>query len=150
MPGTSLALLWSTLNKIGFPGWPDPNLDSVSGFGASIIKRGLAPAPFLLFPGSFLSPPATINHPVTGFVKLLPRPRAQPLGAKKMSGRWGDRPLGRGDGGKRNPKLAHFFQSLCCAREQQYGTQEQFQPPRKPRPTPDYNCNIAPQLCTGR
>jgi hypothetical protein len=22
--------------KIGFPGWPDPNLDSVSGFGASI------------------------------------------------------------------------------------------------------------------
>ena len=25
--------------------------------------------------------------------------------SKKVSGRWGFRPLGRGDGGKRNPKL---------------------------------------------
>jgi hypothetical protein len=32
LPGTILALLLATLKKIGFPGWPDPNLDSVSGF----------------------------------------------------------------------------------------------------------------------
>jgi hypothetical protein len=32
--------------KIGFPGWPDPNLDSVSGFGASIQKGGLHQPPF--------------------------------------------------------------------------------------------------------
>jgi hypothetical protein len=38
--------LFCTTYKIGFPGWPEPNLDSVTGFGASIEKRGLAPAPF--------------------------------------------------------------------------------------------------------
>jgi hypothetical protein len=32
--------------KIGFPGWPDPNLDSVSGFGVSIQKGGLHQPPF--------------------------------------------------------------------------------------------------------
>jgi hypothetical protein len=36
------------LKKIGFPGWPDPNLDSVSGFGASIQKGGLHQPPFLI------------------------------------------------------------------------------------------------------
>ena len=34
--------------KIGFPGWPESNLDSVTGFGASITRRGLAPAPFFI------------------------------------------------------------------------------------------------------
>jgi hypothetical protein len=34
--------------KIGFPGWPDPNLDSVSGFGASIQKGGLHQPPFFI------------------------------------------------------------------------------------------------------
>src|ERR1700730_5770416 len=63
---------------------------------------------------------------------------------KKVSGRWGDRPLGRGDGGKRNPKLVQFFLSYRCAREPQYGTQEQFQLPRKPRPTPDHNAILLP------
>src|ERR1700720_2464758 len=37
----------SNFKKIGFPGWPDPNLDSVSGFGASIQKGGLHQPPFL-------------------------------------------------------------------------------------------------------
>jgi hypothetical protein len=32
LAGTTLALPQVTLKKIGFPGWPDPNLDSVSGF----------------------------------------------------------------------------------------------------------------------
>jgi len=35
-------------NKIGFPGWPEPNLDWDSGFGGSVRKRGLAPAPFFI------------------------------------------------------------------------------------------------------
>jgi hypothetical protein len=45
--------------------------------------------------------------------------------AKKMSGQWGDRPLGRGDGGYSNPKSVWFFWPFSCAREQQDGTQEQ-------------------------
>ena len=44
---------------------------------------------------------------------------------KKMSGRWGHRPLGRGDGGYSNPKSVWFFWPFCCAREQQDDTQEQ-------------------------
>jgi hypothetical protein len=60
--GTSLALLSATLKKIGFPGWPDPNLDSVSGFGASIQKRGLAPAPFFIF-GLPLLPNPLFSNP---------------------------------------------------------------------------------------
>ncbi len=41
--------LATLLKKIGFPGWPDPNLDWVSGFGGSVLtKRGLAPAPFFI------------------------------------------------------------------------------------------------------
>src|SRR6267378_8443844 len=42
--------------KIGFPGWPEPILDSVTGFGASIKKRGLAPAPFSISKASFSVP----------------------------------------------------------------------------------------------
>jgi hypothetical protein len=38
-------------NKIGFPGWPEPNLDWSSGFGGSVQKRGLAPAPFFILLG---------------------------------------------------------------------------------------------------
>jgi len=42
-----------------------------------------------------------------------------------MSGQWGDRPLGRGDGGYSNPKSVWFFRPFSCAREQQDDTQEQ-------------------------
>ncbi len=45
--GMQFALTLLT-HKIGFPGWPEPILDSVTGFGASIAKRGLAPAPFFI------------------------------------------------------------------------------------------------------
>src|SRR5437667_11515788 len=41
-----------------------------------------------------------------------------------MSGRWGDRPLRRGDGGYSNPKSVWHLPSNC-AREQPDGTQEQ-------------------------
>jgi len=53
------------------------------------------------------------------------------LCTKKMSGRWGHRPLGRGDGGNSNPKSVWFFWPFYCAREQQDDTQEQ---------TGDYRC----------
>src|ERR1700676_87635 len=48
--GTRFALLSrKDVYKIGFPGWPDPNLDWDFGFGGSVIrKRGLAPAPFFV------------------------------------------------------------------------------------------------------
>jgi hypothetical protein len=37
------------LQKIGFPGWPKPNLDWVSVLGGQFKrKRGLAPAPFFV------------------------------------------------------------------------------------------------------
>ena len=49
-------------------------------------------------------------------------------GGKKVSGRWGDRPLGAwGNGGYRGLKSVRLFviRSLRCAREQQDDTQEQ-------------------------
>jgi hypothetical protein len=53
--GIRFALYLSTY-KIGFPGWPELILDSVTGFGASITKRGLAPAPFFIFQPDFVFP----------------------------------------------------------------------------------------------
>jgi hypothetical protein len=35
--------------NIGFPGWPEHNLDCVLVFGGSVDRRGLAPAPFFVF-----------------------------------------------------------------------------------------------------
>jgi len=36
--------------KIGFPGWPDPNLDWVSGFGGSVLrKKGACTSPLFHF-----------------------------------------------------------------------------------------------------
>lgn len=55
--GTSLAqvlLFFSPTYDIGFPGWPDPNLDSVPVFGGSVRLRGLAPAPFFISGGSLV------------------------------------------------------------------------------------------------
>jgi len=73
---------------------------------------------------------------------------------KKVSGRWGERPLGRGDGGYCNPKLALIFRPFCCAREQQDDTQEQTRYYhlllRKPQPTPDYTNDSAPHSLSGR
>jgi hypothetical protein len=125
LPGTRFAL-YSATYKIGFPGWPEPILDSVTGFGASITKRGLAPAPFF------------ISRPIYPSFSLKPAPTSILLCAnsgfvgngclrcaKKMSGRWGERPLGRGDGGYCNPELVRFFWPFRCAREQQDDTQEQ-------------------------
>jgi hypothetical protein len=51
--GTRFALYLST-NKIGFPGWPEPILDSVTGFGASIAKKGACTSPLFHFRGLFL------------------------------------------------------------------------------------------------
>ena len=35
--------------KIGFPGWPEPNLDSDSGFGGSVQKKGACTSPLFHF-----------------------------------------------------------------------------------------------------
>jgi hypothetical protein len=44
-----LSLIFNVAYKIGFPGWPEPNLDWDSGLGGSVLrKRGLAPAPFFV------------------------------------------------------------------------------------------------------
>jgi hypothetical protein len=157
--GIRFALLLVTY-KIGFPGWPEPNLDSVTGFGASIAKRGLAPAPFFIsglgqravrfaqpmkrpfgsprrirscpnFPASRPGPHWAHTSSALSETNPQPRHRVLPImgmvfpASKKMSGRWGDRPLGRGDGGYSNPKSVRFFWPFCCAREQQDDTQEQ-------------------------
>ena len=81
LAGIRLALL-SCTKKIGFPGWPEPILDSVYGFGASIVKGGLAPAPFSIF---------CFRFPCFSFLEF-----SRKTWPKKMSGRWGERPLGRG------------------------------------------------------
>src|ERR1700731_1760432 len=48
MLAARLLSLRTTIQKIGFPGWPKPNLDWDFGFGGSVQKRGLAPAPFFI------------------------------------------------------------------------------------------------------
>src|SRR5215831_5670703 len=45
---TDLHLL-PQLTKIGFPGWPEPILDSVTGLGASIMKKGACTGPLFRF-----------------------------------------------------------------------------------------------------
>jgi len=60
-----------------------------------------------------------------------------------MSGRWGERPLGRGDGGYCSLKSVQAFRPFHCAREQQDDTQEQTghnrcRTPEKPLITSDY------------
>jgi len=42
--------------KIGFPGWPEPNLDSVSGFGVSIRNKGACTSPLFHFAAGFSDP----------------------------------------------------------------------------------------------
>ena len=46
-------------HKIGFPGWPEPILDSVTGFGASIEKKGACTSPLFRFVSSLRSVPRT-------------------------------------------------------------------------------------------
>jgi hypothetical protein len=43
--------LYLATYKIGFPGWPEPILDSVTGFGASIAKKGACTSPLFHFLG---------------------------------------------------------------------------------------------------
>ena len=43
--------LWLFTKKIGFPGWPEPILDSVTGLGRQLRKGGLHQPPFS-FPAS--------------------------------------------------------------------------------------------------
>ena len=65
---------------------------------------------------------------------------------KKVSGRWGERPLGRGDGGYCNLKSVGVFRPFCCAREQQNDTQEQTGQNQRNtpevQPTPDYSPSL--------
>src|SRR6266404_5210829 len=120
--------LYSATYKIGFPGWPEPILDSVTGFGASIKKRGLAPAPFSIFKASFPVPTSSSSRALEEFPPgqiLVSRFLPGFIAYQKMSGRWGERPLGRGDGGYCNQKLVRAFRPFRCAREQQDDTQEQ-------------------------
>jgi hypothetical protein len=56
--GTTIAgmrfALYLATYKIGFPGWPEPILDSVTGFGASIAKKGACTSPLFHFQGLLL------------------------------------------------------------------------------------------------
>jgi hypothetical protein len=53
-PGILFARYLATY-KIGFPGWPEPILDSVTGFGASIKKEGACTGPLFHFSGASAS-----------------------------------------------------------------------------------------------
>jgi len=48
LPELATDLLPFFHHKIGFPGWPEPILDSVTGLGRQLRRRGLAPAPFFI------------------------------------------------------------------------------------------------------
>jgi len=77
--GTTIAgirfALYLATYKIGFPGWPEPILDSVTGFGASIAKKGACTSPLFHFQGLFLpeepvSPPDNQFHLRTSFLSF--------------------------------------------------------------------------------
>src|SRR5713226_7986687 len=69
-------------------------------FGASIKKRGLAPAPFSIFKASFPVRPV-VPPRIHGEFPARANPcfhiPSWSIAYQKMSGRWGERPLGRGD-----------------------------------------------------
>jgi hypothetical protein len=50
----------SATYKIGFPGWPEPNLDSVTGFGASIEIKGACTSPLFYFLSPFWALPQVV------------------------------------------------------------------------------------------
>src|SRR5439155_23695536 len=108
--------LYSVTYKIGFPGWPEPILDSVTGFGASIEKEGACTSPLFHFywrlrracekaarhppPDRWLVTRSNFRLQTNRHPSLILTPINQ-LGVvnqepKKVSGRWGHRPLGRG------------------------------------------------------
>jgi hypothetical protein len=48
--GIPFALSMRNKTKIGFPGWPEPNLDWDSGFGGSVLEKGGLHQPPFSFP----------------------------------------------------------------------------------------------------
>ncbi len=150
--GTTVALLLATLKKIGFPGWPDPNLDSVSGFWGVNYKRGLAPAPFLFYPAVFFLPLPTRSQPKsTVFITLSSTIENRRAPAIRKSERPVGVPAARAWGMEGNAiRSWSVLPVACCAREQQYDRQGQRKPPRKSQPTPDYSYNCALRPQTGR
>jgi hypothetical protein len=75
LPGIWFALYLSTY-KIGFPGWPEPNLDSVTGFGASIEKKGACTSPLFYFPRPFRAKPQVVVSQKCPRVALVRETRA--------------------------------------------------------------------------
>ena len=119
--------------------------------GRQLRKGGLHQPPFL-FPK-----PVSLSQPVDPRESrkssqpeqiLASRSSEGPVCIKKMSGRWGERPLGRGDGGYCNQKSLWAFRPFRCAREQQDDTQEQTghyrcHTPEHPA-TSDYSVSLLP------
>jgi hypothetical protein len=107
----------TTKTKIGFPGWPEPNLDWDSGFGGSVQEEGGLHQPPFSFLGGYFKLPAGESlsfacntqdccpAPVLGPRKFKAHAevaiccmlalRSSRTARKKVSGQWGDRPLGR-------------------------------------------------------
>jgi hypothetical protein len=149
--GIRFALYLSTY-KIGFPGWPELILDSVTGFGASITKRGLAPAPFFIFqPESLFPSNSTFAQRVHVRFKACVVSAGSLVGErltvrKKMSGRWGERPLGRGMEGtvirsqfRRSGRSAALASSKTTHRSKQVTTVVILQ---KAQTTSDYSRSV--------
>ena len=63
-----------------------------------------------------------------------------------MSGRWGERPLGRGDGGYCNQKSVRAFRPFRCPREQQDDAQEQTGYDRRIAPETPANFRLPVQF----
>src|SRR6267142_5724476 len=57
--------LYSVTYKIGFPGWPEPILDSVTGFGASIKKKGACTSPLFYFQSQFFPSQPVVRREFT-------------------------------------------------------------------------------------
>src|SRR6266403_1157698 len=84
--------LYSVTYKIGFPGWPEPILDSVTGFGASIKEEGACTSPLFYFRSQF-------SHPTSGSSRTLEEfPSRQILVSRFLRGsieyQKNERPLG--------------------------------------------------------
>src|SRR5271157_676962 len=113
-----------TIHEIGFPGWPVLNLDWVTGYwGVESIKEGGLHQPPLFFcPNGSNFPRVRWDH--------RPSPNHSKLKTKKMSGRWGCRPLWRGGWRVDVPEVRFVSLSLRrgwpfhCARQQKNDAQD--------------------------
>src|SRR5215467_13889173 len=116
--------------KIGFPGWPEPILDSVTGLGRQLNEEGGLHRPPFSFPKLSTSPAGSYRPDLKTDIRRTHRPANNLSLAPSLTvdcrpstvSQKNERPVGGpaarawGMEGNCNPKLARPFWPLRCAR----------------------------------